>query len=78
MTRALGLVLTGHLAAAWKMQPPVYGWMVAGVMFGVQRYLVNREEFEPEEEIRDCIKVENRKRMWKIEEINRQKCGHGF
>ena len=22
MTRALGLVLTGHLAAAWKMQPP--------------------------------------------------------
>lgn len=75
MTRALGLVLTGHLAAAWKMQPPVYGWMVAGVMFGVQRYLVNREEFEPEEKIRDCIKsgkskadVENRRnkqaKMW--------------
>ncbi|MEI3519926.1 MAG: DUF2752 domain-containing protein [Anaerosacchariphilus sp.] len=50
MTRALGLFLTGHLAAAWKMQPPVYGWMVAGVVFGVQRYLVNREESEPEEE----------------------------
>ena len=78
MTRALGLVLTGHLAAAWKMQPPVYGWMVAGVVFGVQRYLVNREESEPEEGILDCKKVENRKQMWKIEEINRQKCGHGF
>ena len=75
MTRALGLVLTGHLAAAWKMQPPVYGWMVAGVVFGVQRYLVNREESEPEEKIRDCIKsgkskadVENRRnkqaKMW--------------
>lgn len=68
MTRSLGLVLTGHLAAAWKMQPPVYGWMVAGVVFGVQRYLVNREESEPEEGILDCKKsgkseadVENRR-----------------
>ena len=75
MTRALGLVLTGHLAAAWKMQPPVYGWMVAGVVLVLQRYLVNREESEPEEGILDCKKsgkseadVENRRnkqaKMW--------------
>ena len=44
MTRALGLVLTGQFAAAWRLQPPVYGWIVAGIAFGVQRYLVNGDK----------------------------------
>ena len=41
MTRALGLVLTGHFAAAWSLQPPVYGWIAAGLGFGIQRYLAD-------------------------------------
>lgn len=46
MTRALILVLTGRFAAAWNLQPPVYGWIAAGVAFGIQRYLVNVGESE--------------------------------
>ena len=41
MTRAFMLVLTGRFAAAWSLQPPVYGWIVAGACFGIQRYLVD-------------------------------------
>lgn len=43
MTRALFLVLTGHFSAAWKFQPPVYGWIFLGLAFGVRRYVIKRE-----------------------------------
>ena len=56
MTRALGLVLTGRFAKAWKLQPPVYGWIVAGVGFCMQRYLTDSS--------RSRSGMEKRAKMW--------------
>lgn len=42
MTRALIFVLTGKWAAAWRLQPLVFGWIVLGIWFAVSRYLINR------------------------------------
>lgn len=43
MTRALVLVLTGHWQAAWQLQPLAYGWILLGVLFGVNRYLLDKK-----------------------------------
>ena len=43
MTRAFGLVLTGHWQEAWRLQPLVYGWTLLGALFGVNRYLLDRK-----------------------------------
>lgn len=43
MTRALILVLTGHWQQAWRLQPLVYGWILLGILFGINRYLLNRK-----------------------------------
>ena len=43
MTRALLLVLRGHWAEAWQLQPLVYGWMVLGFWFGFERYIRNQK-----------------------------------
>ena len=56
MTRALGLVLTGRFAEAWKLQPPVYGWIVVGVGFCIQRYLTDSS--------RSRSGMEMRAKMW--------------
>jgi len=43
MTRALYLALTGRWTAAWELQPWVFGWIVLGFMFVVNRYVRNRK-----------------------------------
>lgn len=43
MTRALVLVLTGHWQDAWLLQPLVYGWILLGVLFGANRYLLDKK-----------------------------------
>lgn len=42
MTRAFVLVLTGRLREAWELHPLVYGWILLGGMFGVNRYLLDK------------------------------------
>ena len=41
MTRALMLVLSGQFGEAWRLQPPVYGWILGGAGFCVDRYLIH-------------------------------------
>lgn len=43
MTRALFLVLNGRWQLAWRLQPLVYGWIFLGVLFGVNRYLLDKK-----------------------------------
>ena len=43
MTRALILVLTGQWRGAWQLQPLVYGWILLGILFGVNRYLLDKK-----------------------------------
>ncbi len=43
MTRALMLVLTGHLQEAWRLQPLVFGWIFLAVLFAVNRYILDRK-----------------------------------
>lgn len=38
MTRAFFLVLTGRFGEAWRLQPPVYGWILLGAAFAARRY----------------------------------------
>lgn len=40
MTRALFLALTGCWAAAWQLQPLVFGWIALGIWFVVERYFL--------------------------------------
>lgn len=42
MTRALFLALSGKWAAAWRLQPLVFGWIGLGGWFLVGRYLLDR------------------------------------
>ena len=42
MTRALFLVLRGCFGKAWRMQPLIYGWMILGIWFVVNRYILDR------------------------------------
>lgn len=44
MTRALMLVLSGQFGEAWRLQPPVYGWILGGAGFCVDRYLIHVEK----------------------------------
>ncbi|MBQ7774718.1 MAG: DUF2752 domain-containing protein [Lachnospiraceae bacterium] len=44
MTRSMLLILQGQFAAAWKMHPFAYGWLVFGVIFFVDRYVVQGKE----------------------------------
>ena len=44
MTRAFLLVLMGHYKEAWELQPLVYGWILFGGIFGMNRYLLNKEQ----------------------------------
>lgn len=44
MTRALMLVLSGQFREAWRLQPPVYGWILGGAGFCVDRYLIHVEK----------------------------------
>jgi hypothetical protein len=39
MTRAFFLALTGHIKAAWRLQPLIFGWILWAVWFGAERYL---------------------------------------
>ena len=43
MTRAFVLVLTGHWQQAWQLQPLVYGWILLGILFGINRYLLDKK-----------------------------------
>lgn len=40
MTRALFFVLTGRWAAAWHLQPLIFGWIAWGLWFAVERYFL--------------------------------------
>ena len=44
MTRALMLVLSGQFGEARRLQPPVYGWILGGAGFCVDRYLIHVEK----------------------------------
>lgn len=43
MTRALVLALTGRWQEAWRLQPLVYGWILLGVLFCMNRYLRDKK-----------------------------------
>ncbi|MCI8598100.1 MAG: DUF2752 domain-containing protein [Lachnospiraceae bacterium] len=43
MTRALVLVLTGQWTQAWQLHPLIYGWIVFGIGFVIDRYVRDKK-----------------------------------
>ena len=43
MTRAAFLVLSGRWGEAWKLQPLVFGWIILALLFGANRYLLDKK-----------------------------------